>query len=112
MSTEPVVVAPEVVKLPTPQPEPRIPTPEPVQAPVPAPKSPTPPRMPSPTPPAPEEEVRIASPRVSLSPAKFLPPKVGINGFNNVGRLVLRAALESGMDVVAVNDPFIPAQVI
>jgi glyceraldehyde-3-phosphate dehydrogenase/erythrose-4-phosphate dehydrogenase len=46
-----------------------------------------------------------------MSPTKFLPPKVGINGFNNVGRLVLRAALESGMDVVAVNDPFIPAQV-
>jgi len=35
-------------------------------------------------------------------------PKVGINGFGRIGRLVLRAALESGkVDVVAVNDPFI-----
>jgi glyceraldehyde 3-phosphate dehydrogenase len=34
--------------------------------------------------------------------------KVGINGFGRIGRLVLRAALEKGVDVVAVNDPFIP----
>lgn len=34
--------------------------------------------------------------------------KVGINGFGRIGRLVLRAALDSdGVDVVAVNDPFI-----
>ncbi|KAK2726642.1 glyceraldehyde-3-phosphate dehydrogenase-like [Artemia franciscana] len=33
--------------------------------------------------------------------------KVGINGFGRIGRLVLRAALEKGVDVVAVNDPFI-----
>jgi len=33
--------------------------------------------------------------------------KVGINGFGRIGRLVLRAALEQGVDVVAVNDPFI-----
>ncbi|GHV16675.1 glyceraldehyde-3-phosphate dehydrogenase [Clostridia bacterium] len=33
---------------------------------------------------------------------------VGINGFGRIGRLVLRAALESGkINVVAVNDPFI-----
>lgn len=35
-------------------------------------------------------------------------PKVGINGFGRIGRLVLRAAIEKGgVDVVAVNDPFI-----
>jgi len=34
-------------------------------------------------------------------------PKVGINGFGRIGRLVLRAALKGGVSVVAVNDPFI-----
>jgi len=35
-------------------------------------------------------------------------PKVGINGFGRIGRLVMRAAIEKGIvDVVAVNDPFI-----
>jgi glyceraldehyde-3-phosphate dehydrogenase type I len=35
-------------------------------------------------------------------------PKVGINGFGRIGRLVLRAAVTKGtVDVVAVNDPFI-----
>jgi len=45
----------------------------------------------------------------------FLPPvlgsgpnKIGINGFGRIGRLVLRAALEKGAEVVAINDPFIP----
>lgn len=33
--------------------------------------------------------------------------KIGINGFGRIGRLVLRAALERGGEVVAVNDPFI-----
>lgn len=33
--------------------------------------------------------------------------KVGINGFGRIGRLVLRAALEKGVEVVAINDPFI-----
>ncbi|ODN05309.1 Glyceraldehyde-3-phosphate dehydrogenase 2 [Orchesella cincta] len=33
--------------------------------------------------------------------------KIGINGFGRIGRLVLRAALEKGVEVVAVNDPFI-----
>lgn len=34
--------------------------------------------------------------------------KVGINGFGRIGRLVLRAALANkGVEVVAVNDPFI-----
>ncbi|XP_045368858.2 glyceraldehyde-3-phosphate dehydrogenase, testis-specific isoform X1 [Camelus bactrianus] len=45
-----------------------------------------------------------------------LPPKkvsvarkltVGINGFGRIGRLVLRACMEKGVKVVAVNDPFI-----
>uniref|UniRef100_A0A0R3S453 Gp_dh_N domain-containing protein n=1 Tax=Elaeophora elaphi TaxID=1147741 RepID=A0A0R3S453_9BILA len=35
-------------------------------------------------------------------------PKIGINGFGRIGRLVLRAAVEKDtVDVVAVNDPFI-----
>ncbi|XP_070389886.1 glyceraldehyde-3-phosphate dehydrogenase 2-like isoform X2 [Dermacentor albipictus] len=33
--------------------------------------------------------------------------KIGINGFGRIGRLVLRAALAKGVEVVAVNDPFI-----
>jgi len=33
--------------------------------------------------------------------------KIGINGFGRIGRLVLRAALLNGANVVAVNDPFI-----
>ncbi|XP_055342818.1 glyceraldehyde-3-phosphate dehydrogenase 2-like [Paramacrobiotus metropolitanus] len=33
--------------------------------------------------------------------------KIGINGFGRIGRLVLRAALDKGVDVVAINDPFI-----
>ena len=35
--------------------------------------------------------------------------KLGINGFGRIGRLVLRAAIESDRDitVVAVNDPFL-----
>ncbi|XP_068935668.1 glyceraldehyde-3-phosphate dehydrogenase, testis-specific [Petaurus breviceps papuanus] len=32
---------------------------------------------------------------------------VGINGFGRIGRLVLRACIEKGIKVVAVNDPFI-----
>ncbi|CAF2978624.1 unnamed protein product [Rotaria sp. Silwood2] len=31
--------------------------------------------------------------------------KIGINGFNRIGRLVLRCALEQGIQVIAVNDP-------
>ena len=33
--------------------------------------------------------------------------KVGINGFGRVGRLVLRVAINKGMAIVAINDPFI-----
>merc|ERR1711994_985460 len=39
---------------------------------------------------------------------KFKMVKIGINGFGRIGRLVLRAALDKGADVVAINDPFIP----
>ena len=30
--------------------------------------------------------------------------KVGINGFGRIGRLVLRAALDSNVEIVGVND--------
>jgi len=33
--------------------------------------------------------------------------KVGINGFGRIGRLVLRAAILKGVEVAAINDPFI-----
>jgi glyceraldehyde 3-phosphate dehydrogenase len=33
---------------------------------------------------------------------------VGINGFGRIGRIVLRAALSKGVNVIAINDPFIP----
>jgi len=33
--------------------------------------------------------------------------KIGINGFGRIGRLVLRASVDKGAQVVAVNDPFI-----
>jgi glyceraldehyde 3-phosphate dehydrogenase len=33
--------------------------------------------------------------------------KIGINGFGRIGRLVLRAAIKAGIEVVGVNDPFI-----
>jgi len=36
--------------------------------------------------------------------------KVGINGFGRIGRLVLRACIDKGVEVVAVNDPFIDVQ--
>lgn len=35
------------------------------------------------------------------------PPKVGINGFGRIGRLVCRIGLKSGLDIVCINDPFI-----
>lgn len=33
--------------------------------------------------------------------------RIGINGFGRIGRLVLRAAVEKGAQVLAINDPFI-----
>lgn len=35
-------------------------------------------------------------------------PNIGINGFGRIGRVVLRAAFEKKLNVVAINDPFIP----
>jgi glyceraldehyde 3-phosphate dehydrogenase len=34
-------------------------------------------------------------------------PKVGINGFGRIGRIVMRNAIDHGVDVVCINDPFI-----
>lgn len=34
-------------------------------------------------------------------------PKIGINGFGRIGRLVMRVAIEHGVEVVSINDPFI-----
>ncbi|GAB1601154.1 glyceraldehyde-3-phosphate dehydrogenase-like [Argonauta hians] len=34
-------------------------------------------------------------------------PKVGINGFGRIGRIVLRASMKKDITVVAINDPFI-----
>ena len=92
----------------SPTPPPKAPTP-PKEPTPPPPKEPTPPPPKEPTPEIPEEEPEaevIIKPK--FSPTKILPPKIGINGFNGVGRLVLRAALEIGLDVKAVNDPFVP----
>jgi glyceraldehyde 3-phosphate dehydrogenase len=37
--------------------------------------------------------------------------KVGVNGFGRIGRLVLRAAMaHPGVEIVAVNDPFVDAE--
>merc|ERR1711988_1545228 len=44
----------------------------------------------------------------NLKSPEFVAKKIGINGFGRIGRLVLRAALEKGAEVVAINDPFIP----
>merc|ERR1719422_2070268 len=41
------------------------------------------------------------------SSAKSSAKKIGINGFGRIGRLVLRAAVAKGAEVVAINDPFI-----
>jgi len=35
-------------------------------------------------------------------------PHIGINGFGRIGRIVLRACIDKGIKVVAINDPFIP----
>lgn len=94
---------------PTPIEEPKEPTPIVLQ------KEPSPPKEPTPEPPPlsplppPVKEESIEEYR-SPSPTRMLPPKIGINGFNGVGRIVLRAAIESGLDVKAINDPFVPLQ--
>ena len=60
-------------------------------------------KLPSPGPVVAEEEPQDP---LQLQPEK--PLKVGINGFDRIGRLAFRAALESGLEVGAINDPFIP----
>merc|ERR1711872_613757 len=42
-----------------------------------------------------------------LDPVTMPASRIGINGFGRIGRLVLRAAVEKGAKVVAINDPFI-----
>ncbi|XP_052511563.1 glyceraldehyde-3-phosphate dehydrogenase, testis-specific [Budorcas taxicolor] len=77
-----------------PPPEPRVEAePEPPPQPQPEPvKEEVPPPPPPPPPPAPKKVRELI---------------VGINGFGRIGRLVLRACMEKGVKVVAVNDPFI-----
>uniref|UniRef100_G3T653 Glyceraldehyde-3-phosphate dehydrogenase n=1 Tax=Loxodonta africana TaxID=9785 RepID=G3T653_LOXAF len=77
---------PKVEAEPEPQPEPK-PTPEPV----------TDVRAEPPPPPPPPPKKPSAARELT----------VGINGFGRIGRLVLRACMEKGIKVVAVNDPFI-----
>ncbi|XP_036895496.1 glyceraldehyde-3-phosphate dehydrogenase, testis-specific [Sturnira hondurensis] len=77
--------APKVEAEPEPQPQPQ-PQPEPEPEPQPIKEEPPPP-----------------PPKVP----KVRELTVGINGFGRIGRLVLRACMEKGVKVVAVNDPFI-----
>ncbi|CAF3315649.1 unnamed protein product [Rotaria sp. Silwood2] len=42
------------------------------------------------------------------SNALYINAKVGINGFSRIGQLIFRCAIEQGVEVVAINDPFIP----
>jgi glyceraldehyde 3-phosphate dehydrogenase len=56
-----------------------------------------------------EEFVDIVNAREGDAGAKNGPIKVGINGFGRIGRLVMRIAAQNPMvQVVGVNDPFIP----
>ena len=96
-----------ISKVPTP---PKEPTPPPPKSPTP-PKEKTPdlqtkfwptPELPTPVPVAEPEEEDL----IQFGPER--PLKVGINGFDRIGRLAFRSALESGIDVTAINDPFIP----
>merc|ERR1712180_426315 len=48
------------------------------------------------------------SPPSPSAPSASKMANIGINGFGRIGRLVLRAAVENGATVVAINDPFIP----
>ena len=63
---------------------------------------------------APTEAAPAEAAPAEAAPAEAAPaapkaaPKIGINGFGRIGRLVMRAAVKSGIQVVAVNDPFIP----
>merc|ERR1719228_2494648 len=54
-----------------------------------------------------ETKYKHASKHVSSNQTGLTAKKIGINGFGRIGRLVLRAAVEKGAEVVAINDPFI-----
>jgi len=102
----PKEATPPPPKEPTPPP-PRDPTPpivtirEPTPPPpTPPPREPTPAREPTPEP-VPQIQERLSG---------RLPPRLGINGFDRTGRLVLRALIEAGFSILAVNDPYIPVQ--
>ena len=97
-----------ITKVPTP---PKEPTPPPPKSPTPV-KEKTPdletkfwptPKLPTPVPLQMEAEEEDL---IQLEPTK--PLKIGINGFDRIGRLAFRTALESGLNVTAINDPFIP----
>ncbi|XP_004595112.2 glyceraldehyde-3-phosphate dehydrogenase, testis-specific [Ochotona princeps] len=82
------------VSRPPPPPEPRIEAePKPEAVPEPVKEAPQPPPLPPTSPPHKKISIRELT--------------VGINGFGRIGRLVLRACLEKGVRVVAINDPFI-----
>ena len=38
--------------------------------------------------------------------------KVAINGFGRIGKIAFQIAIEKGLDVVAINDPFLAADYI
>ncbi|XP_006742888.1 glyceraldehyde-3-phosphate dehydrogenase, testis-specific [Leptonychotes weddellii] len=59
---------------------------------------------PEPKPEPVKEESPLPQPKKAAVVQKLT---VGINGFGRIGRLVLRACMEKGVKVVAVNDPFI-----
>lgn len=45
--------------------------------------------------------------KMTSGSSKSSGPRLGINGFGRIGRLVLRLCIAKGIQVVAVNDPFI-----
>jgi len=123
---EPVVEPPKPVEEEKPKPpkkscfvfiqKPKEPSPEPPKEPTPTPitKQRTPdlqskfwptPELPTPQQP---EYIENDDDLIQLSPEKPLPLKIGINGFDRVGRLAFRAAFDAGLEISAVNDPFIP----
>ena len=94
-----------ITKVPTPPKEPTPPPPTPVKEKTPDLETkfwPTP-KLPTPVPLQMEAEEEDL---IQLEPTK--PLKIGINGFDRIGRLAFRTALESGLNVTAINDPFIP----
>ena len=60
------------------------------------------------TPVAAEAAVATEEVKIVPEPKVHSATRIGINGFGRIGRLVLRAALMQGAEVVAINDPFIP----